>query len=156
MINFLLAAQKDVESWKAVSRYAQKAVFVDPNDIQSLNLLAKVWLNTVTNFLRAPTQNRLSVCVRLYVCPFIPTQILIYSNWLYCFDGYLKFHLHCFLLRTTIYIKFVHFNYSGQVRAGRYRRSKKTHHSSDQHRKSSQTRRRTKGRERDEGTYGQN
>lgn len=33
--------QKDVETWKAVSRYAQKAIFADPNDIQSLNLLAK-------------------------------------------------------------------------------------------------------------------
>jgi len=32
---------KDVETWKAVNRYAQKAVFADPNDIQSLNLLAK-------------------------------------------------------------------------------------------------------------------
>jgi len=35
------AQVKDVETWKAVSRYAQKAVFADPNDILSLNLLAK-------------------------------------------------------------------------------------------------------------------
>jgi len=33
--------QKDVETWKAVGRYAQKAVFADPTDVQSLNLLAK-------------------------------------------------------------------------------------------------------------------
>lgn len=32
---------KDVETWRAVNRYAQKAVFADPTDIQSLNLLAK-------------------------------------------------------------------------------------------------------------------
>lgn len=32
---------KDVETWKAVNRYAQKAVFADPTDVQSLNLLAK-------------------------------------------------------------------------------------------------------------------
>merc|ERR1712121_144154 len=35
------APKKDVETWKAVNRYAQKAVFADPNDVQSLNLLAK-------------------------------------------------------------------------------------------------------------------
>jgi len=33
--------KKDVETWKAVGRYAQKAVFADPTDVQSLNLLAK-------------------------------------------------------------------------------------------------------------------
>jgi len=33
--------EKDVETWKAVGRYAQKAVFADPTDVQSLNLLAK-------------------------------------------------------------------------------------------------------------------
>jgi len=33
--------QKDTETWKAVSRYAQKAIIADPTDIQSLNLLAK-------------------------------------------------------------------------------------------------------------------
>merc|ERR1711931_132343 len=33
--------KKDVETWKAGSRYAQKAVFADPTDVQSLNLLAK-------------------------------------------------------------------------------------------------------------------
>merc|ERR1712002_489892 len=32
---------KDVDTWKAVNRYAQKAVLAKPNDIQSLNLLAK-------------------------------------------------------------------------------------------------------------------
>lgn len=35
------AQEKDIETWKAVSRYAHKAVLADPSDVQSLNLLAK-------------------------------------------------------------------------------------------------------------------